>query len=402
MNILYGNGIDDDFPAIQEMLDSGKSVVTLPAPEKHYVIGKTLKIHSDQELKTGRYTRIVLKDGANCAMLENADFDGGNKNVCVDGGIWDMNHNRQKPNPYHFPDPDTGEKFEDAVKRLGFDKTTSKTLIRGCYTGMCFRFCTVKNLDFRNVTIVNPVVYGVQCAYTEDFSFENIVFEYTEGSPKLWNMDGIHIEGGCKNGTFRNLKGACHDDLLAFTADDSLCGPISNMEVDGIFAEKCHSAVRLLSAGTPLRNIHIRDIYGSFYVYCICLTKYYEDKKERGKFDHIVIENVFASFCDGTKDVAGHWAPFIQIGENVDIDDIDFVNIHRDEENFAVETIGIWKNAFVGNLSVRSATQRNATGKEIPFLCNQGKIKKLSVCCVDTGGDPLLSGPGTVEEMIKL
>ena len=133
MNILYGNGIDDDFPAIQEMLDSGKSVVTLPAPEKHYVIGKTLKIHSDQELKTGRYTRIVLKDGANCAMLENADFDGGNKNVCVDGGIWDMNHNRQKPNPYHFPDPDTGEKFEDAVKRLGFDKTTSKTLIRGCY-----------------------------------------------------------------------------------------------------------------------------------------------------------------------------------------------------------------------------------------------------------------------------
>lgn len=103
MNILYGNGIDDDFPAIQEMLDSGKSVVTLPAPEKHYVIGKTLKIHSDQELKTGRYTRIVLKDGANCAMLENADFDGGNKNVCVDGGIWDMNHNRQKPNPYHFP-----------------------------------------------------------------------------------------------------------------------------------------------------------------------------------------------------------------------------------------------------------------------------------------------------------
>ncbi|PWM75221.1 MAG: hypothetical protein DBX59_01990 [Bacillota bacterium] len=394
---LYGNGADDDFPAIQEMLDGGASRVTLPAPEKHYVIGNTLKIHSYQELKLGRFTRIVLKEGANCAMLENADFDKGNKNVCVNGGIWDMNHNKQSPNPYHFPSPDTGRKFDDEVKRLQFDKTTSKTLVRGCYTGMCFRFCTVKNLIFRNVTIVNPVVYGVQCAYTEDFSFDNIVFDYNEGSPKLWNMDGIHIEGGCKNGTFRNLKGACHDDLLAFTTDDSLYGPIFNMEVDGIFAEGCHSAVRMLSAGTPLKNIHIRDIYGSFYVYCICMTKYYEDKAERGNFDNIVIENVYARFCDGTKDVAGHWAPLIQIGKNVDIGSIDFANIHRDEDNFAAETIGIWENAAIGKMTVRSAKQTNATGKPMPFIKNEGRIGTLVLDGVDAGGDCLLAGSGAVK-----
>ncbi len=400
MNILYGNGIDDDFPAIQEMLDSGKSVVTLPAPEKHYVIGKTLKIHSDQELKTGRYTRIVLKDGANCAMLENADFDGGNKNVCVDGGIWDMNHNRQKPNPYHFPDPDTGEKFEDAVKRLGFDKTTSKTLIRGCYTGMCFRFCTVKNLDFRNVTIVNPVIYGVQCAYTEDFSFENIVFEYNEGSPKLWNMDGIHIEGGCKNGTFRNLKGACHDDLLAFTTDDSLYGPISNMEVDGIFAERCHSAVRMLSAGTPLRNIHIRDVYGSFYVYCICMTKYYEEKKERGNFDNIVIENVFAHSAEGTCDVTWKY-PFIEIGQNVNIGNLEIANLYRNEKEFNVDTVSIGKNAAIGKMTLRSVTQTNETGKPLRFIYNAGEIETLILSGVETGSDPVLTGDGMVKKLIE-
>lgn len=48
MYTLYGDGIHDDYPAIQEMLDSGTSEVTLPAPEKNYLISKTLKIHGGQ------------------------------------------------------------------------------------------------------------------------------------------------------------------------------------------------------------------------------------------------------------------------------------------------------------------------------------------------------------------
>ena len=48
MYTLYGDGIHDDYPAIQEMLDSGMSEVVLPAPKKFYVISKTLKIHSNQ------------------------------------------------------------------------------------------------------------------------------------------------------------------------------------------------------------------------------------------------------------------------------------------------------------------------------------------------------------------
>ena len=34
---LYGDGIHDDAPAIQEMLDSGISAVILPVPEKPIV-----------------------------------------------------------------------------------------------------------------------------------------------------------------------------------------------------------------------------------------------------------------------------------------------------------------------------------------------------------------------------
>ena len=62
---LYGDGIHDDAPAIQEMLDSGVSAVVLPAPKKNYAIGSTLVIHSGQSLVLPReflYHRLVPLD----------------------------------------------------------------------------------------------------------------------------------------------------------------------------------------------------------------------------------------------------------------------------------------------------------------------------------------------------
>ena len=48
MAILYGDGIHDDYEAIQELLDSGNCLVSLPMPTKNYLISKTLRVHSNQ------------------------------------------------------------------------------------------------------------------------------------------------------------------------------------------------------------------------------------------------------------------------------------------------------------------------------------------------------------------
>ena len=87
MAVLYGNGIDDDYPAIQEMLDSGKAEIVLPAPKECYMISRTLKIHSRQSLHLGRFTTVRLTPGANCVMLENDDFDTFGESICIDGGM---------------------------------------------------------------------------------------------------------------------------------------------------------------------------------------------------------------------------------------------------------------------------------------------------------------------------
>ena len=61
--LLYGDGIHDDQPAIQEMIDSGMCEVSLPAPAKYYLITKPLTIPSNFKLKLPRYAEIRLADG---------------------------------------------------------------------------------------------------------------------------------------------------------------------------------------------------------------------------------------------------------------------------------------------------------------------------------------------------
>lgn len=371
-HVLYGNGIDDDYPAIQELLDIGSSEVALPTPEKCYNISKTLKIHSGQTLKLGRFTVIRLMSNSNCAMLEDDDFYTYKENICIDGGIWDMNNAEQAPNPYHYAGED-GETYRDKRKKLGDIK--SLTAFPPIYGGYCMRFCRIRGFTLKNLTLKNPVTYGVQMGYIENFTISDIHFDYTVGAPKLWNMDGIHIEGYCKNGVLRNLQGACHDDTVAITADDSLYGPVENIVVDGIFAEHAHSAVRLLSHGLPVKNISIRNIYGSYYTYCIGLTKYHGGEEERGIMKNILIENVVASASEGTADVKGGHYPLLWVQKGLDVDGLSIQNVEREEKNHPTPLFKVDEGATVQNLRLCNIRQKSELQEKIPLLVLEGDIQ---------------------------
>ncbi len=413
LNKLYGDGVHDDLPAIQEMLDSGVSMVYLPVPEKHYLISGEIRIHSNQELKLDRYTKVVLKENSNTAMLKNAKDSEWDTNITISGGIWDMNHNNQNPNPWHYPNPETNITLSAELLKRGYRKSNvpDEDGNRGeilwakqgwpddVYTGFCFILNSVKDLNIHNLTIENPVMYGMDLSCVEDFTIENIKFDYFEGSPKLWNLDGIHLEGGCKNGVIRNLKGACHDDTVALTSDDAyLPGPIENITIDGIYAQKSHSAVRLLSRVTPLRNIHISNIYGTYYVYCIIISKN-SGMIERSAFENITIDNVYASFCEGTVDVPGNYGPLIAIGHDIDIKELTFSEIYRNETHLAKPTIGIDDGACIENLAITNAVGKNFTDAPMALIENKGVIKKLTLNRIIWNEDEKISGSGIIEEI---
>lgn len=395
-NKLYGDGVHDDLPAIQEMLDSGVSCLYLPPPQKHYLISGTIFMHSNQELHLDRYTRVRLADGSNCTMIENADPKEWNTDIVIDGGIWDMNHKNQYSNPLHYPNPETGLTFPQWMQQTGYDRNSG--IMPKIYTGACFIFNRIKRFTLRNMTVVNPVMFGIWLVYVEDFTVENIEFQYNEGSPKLWNLDGIHIEGGCKNGVVRNLKGACHDDMVAITSDDTIYGPIENILVDGIFAEGSHSAVRLLSVRNPVRNVHLTNIFGTYYVYCIVMSKYHDQLKGRSRFENITIDNIYASMCPGTVDVPGNYSPLIAIGPDMDIKSLYIANLHRDETHCPTPTIGIERGTHIRRFAISHCEQTNITEMPMSFINNAGEIDILSLNSVDCNGDEIYCGEGKVKE----
>lgn len=284
--VLHGDGVGDDTDAIQALIDSGRGVVKLPRPAKHYLISRTLKFGSGSGLELDADTLIRLAPGSSCPLAANADPTGGNESIKIIGGIWDMDNVNQAPNPgwqqlcmpprepLRYP-----EKYDPDF-----------------YRGNAFYFETVKGFTFRNVTIRNPVTYAFQICRVTDFTVEHVTFDFTACNPVRGNMDGIHLDGGCHRGRIAHLRGACFDDMVALNANDGFCNAheeeISDIEIEDVQADYCHSALRMLSVDAPVRRVKVRNVRGHFYAYAIGFTHYFPKRPEVGLFEDISISDV--------------------------------------------------------------------------------------------------------------
>lgn len=389
-NVLYGDGLHDDYPAIQEMIDSGVCEVSLPAPKKHYLISKTLTLPSNFRLVLPRYAEIRLADGANCWMVSNKmvpdhadrlaedledlhrqlwfyvnDYspEAVVRNVEICGGIWNFNNKNQLPNP----------------ERMYYDVNNRQVKEPYGYTGEGMLFYAVENLKLSSMTLKDPVHWGTSFDRVSYFTIEDITFDYNLGNPNAINMDGIHLNGNCHFGMIRNLKGACYDDLVALNAHEGSRGPITNITIDGLYAETCHSAVRLLTVHDDVENIHISNVYGTYYQYCVGLTKYYPGETT-GTFDAISLDHIYAS--KALRDHIYPWPdsaqfPFIYLQGDIRVKNMTVSELYRKEYNIPVETFFIGEKAEVDNLLLENIVCENHTDQEIPMIVNQGTVRRM-------------------------
>ena len=409
-NILYGDGIHDDTAAIQELIDSSK-VVVLPPPEKHYLISSTLRIPSNFELKLDRFTEIKLAPKSNCPMLTNSDHVGGNKRIAISGGIWNANNLEQAPNPQMIADengdagcPDASRRIPvpadypiDPVagKRISWNEALKYPYHPDRYYGVIWRLVNVDELCVENIILRDPVSYAVQSAKVSNFTFKHITFDFNLGNPSPNNMDGLHFDGFCRNGYIADVKGNCFDDLLAFNAEDGAIespgfGPIENIVVDGIFADRCHSAVRMLSCGSAIRNITIRNVFGSYYRYAIGFTHFFPNMP-RGWFDNIVMENLNISKAlaypeDFNK--CPDWG-LVWFQNEGDVGSVRISGFHRIEDKTPTPSIEIEQDVHIGQLTVSDASIENHLPQDLVFLQNAGNIGSLyfSGCRTSSGKD---------------
>ena len=395
---LYGDGIHDDTPAIQAMLDSKICEVSLPAPKEHYCISKTLRIYSNQTLRLPETARVRLLPMSDCYMLTNAERDAHDIVIC--GGIWDMDNLSQSPNPLIAQ----AERMQEITHLSGRRDLTVTHESLG-YFGCVFSFSHITRLSIHDLTIKDPITFCIRIGYVSYFTVENIRFDMNLGNPLAMNMDGIHVDGGCHFGCIRNVQGTCYDDVVAINADDNYDGPISDISVDGVFGANSLRGVRLLSIKSPVERISISNIYGTFYQNAVSLTYYFPRNGIRGKMSHITVNNVFASnahripeYGKGDDSVFGF--SHLWIDGTLDIDYLGVSNFFRRESIGRVETIHICPDANIGTLSLCNILQQNETGEPMTLLLNEGNIKKLCMSNVDSGNDRLLDNRGNIEKII--
>ncbi len=375
---IIGDGTHDDTAGIQALLDAGTSAVYLPPPPKQYLISRTLIIHSGQTLRLDNLTTIRLAPGADTIMLTNDDHTGGNDAITLMGGVWDMDNRSQSPNPFHG-----GDHFAPYSPER--------------YIGVLMRLVNVRNLTIRGLTLRDPITFGIQLAQLENFTIEDITFDYTHCNPIFINMDGVHIHGPSRFGRIANLKGATHDDMVALNADDGHAaaissGPIEDISIDGLYADNGYTGVRLLSMKSPVRRIRITNVFGSFRVNAIAFSNFrmfmdfwpggesrFEDISLTGLCIRKTFRNPDGAHVDPRSvnpDFAKESLVWIESGAH--IGNLSVTDFQRTEEEWAAPSIAIERGASVDSLHMTHVTAVNRTAEPLHLLTNDGHIGQLA------------------------
>ena len=328
----------------------------------------SLTIHSGQTLAADRNAVIRLADHAHMHMLTNADHEQGNERITVTGGIWDGNNVHQYCE-YH----ENGGKWQ-----VPYDPAR--------YLGVLMQFNRVTDLRVAHVTLKDPETFGLQVGNLRRFSIEDITFNY---NLLRGNMDGVHVHGNCHQGRIVNLKGTTNDDLVALNADDGSMfemsrGPITDIAVDGIWAEDGYTAVRLLSAGSPIRRVKLANIFGTYRYNVVSFTNHRVHPGEPSTFDDISIDGVFCSKSGRGMDSK----PAEKVSSNLSaiwidapavVSSLTIRDYHRTEGVTPADDIHIEPGATVDNLTLADMTLANRCDSPINLLHNQGTIGNLAL-----------------------
>jgi hypothetical protein len=232
-------------------MERDERLIVVPAGT--YPVAAPIRLRSGTRLIAHPAAVIRLADGAELgvkdALVTNADWDGGDSDISIEGGIWDGNCLN--------------------VRRAAEDERTG-------YTGNLFLFRNVNGFSMRDMTLRDPSSYFVCLGQVTNFSIQHIRFRINHHTR---NQDGIHVTGGCSDGLIREIHATGRycpgDDMVALNADDALdrsetrsalAGDIRRIRVHGLYAEDCHAFIRLASVWSTIEDVHMTDFIGG----CTC------------------------------------------------------------------------------------------------------------------------------------
>lgn len=343
LKITYKNGFIWSY-AFNEAFKAGGEIYI---PQGVYYIDKPLIVKSGTTIVADEKAEIILIKGVKTLLLRNENvIDGSDvkiaddapvdRDIAICGGVW----------------------AEENVERLGygasgcFDENYS---LKGVST--CFLFSGVNNLTLKNVVFKSTAGFACQIGRINGFLIENIAFDNCFA-------DGLHVNGGVKNGVIKNLSGYTEDDLIALNAydwDNSTInfGCIENVVVDGVKSingASAHKSFRIQPGVYPykngeredcyIKNLTVKNVSGVTTFKMYLQTPAYTELPEKdigvGRIENVCFENITAdtsspldkqpNYLNGDR-VAGNFATF-EIGSNLKNMRLCNVSVRLDKQKY--------------------------------------------------------------------
>lgn len=255
----------DNTTAIQTVLDNAQThPITVMWDGKYSTNGLT--IYSNTLIIAGQGCGAILRTGADAPLFknENLAFDGApqDSNIMIVGGIWNGNgHNQTYIDDATFPtDP----------------------------PAHCMVWYGVQNLTIKDFKLYNGTKYAIHAINVKHYTVES--FHIDNLYQGAITNDGIHADGQCEDVTFRNGYIAAGDDAIGINADDQWDytgaaaypffaggaeGPVSKVLIENIVLESTRYGIRILSGGSRVDDVTIRNISGSTFDYWLVIDNYY-------------------------------------------------------------------------------------------------------------------------------
>lgn len=182
--------------------------------------------------------------------------------------------------------------------------------------------------------------------------------------------------------------------MVALTADDwglfeLSRGEISDIKIDGLWSDNGYTAVRILSAGNPVRRVHISNIFGSWRFYVVSFTHHNVHPGEPSTIEDIQIDHVFsAKVLEGADPLPPEQfdeprrksCPLFLIEGGVKVKNLAVQNFSRREKmTGAAPTFQIEPNAAVESLYLRRVTLANLSNGPLTLIRNDGRIDRLTL-----------------------
>ena len=330
-------------------------------------------IHDDTHFKLSSGATLRLADGANCSILDNDGLYRKclNRNITIEGGVWDGNHANQKR-----------EVIKNEDQPCVYEKYLTNSLVV-----LMVRLVHTEHLTVKNITFKDPTSFAIQIADTKYFTVENVYFDYNLVNP---NMDGVHIQGPARFGLIKNIHGNANDDHVALTANATVRteithGDVEDIVVDGVYCDNGYTGVRLLSRGDAIRNIHIKNIHGEFRYYAVSFTHHYPIREDKP----MILENIHLSDLHVSKSCgpcpenhrnANKTGALVWFEKGITCKNVLVENVYRNEKNVETEapTVRFSEDVYASNIKFRNINNTFA-GKELASIENNSEFASYEV-----------------------